>query len=132
MNPYEDPQLDALLREALEPGDEVVERIVRGALHRAETPPTRRPSARWVLAGATALALLMVSVWLTSPSRAPDTPTEQAVTHSGTAEVTDPPVRLRISAEAGTVTVTTAEGTRWITFSADTQPATQEPPPDGV
>ena len=118
-NPHDaaDRQFDEDLRRALDAPPGVADRLARQALDRPDVQTHRSPWLRPALAAVALLALVSASVWILSRS-----PPESAPRVADRPAVADPrqeppTARLSISSLDGPVTVTTADGTRWISLS---------------
>lgn len=111
--------LDQGLREAYEPRAGVAERLARGALTPADSTPRRTSWLRPALVTLAVLTLVAVSWWVfprVVSETVPDSPRHVAERPAAASTIPEPtpPVRLSISNLDGPVTVTHAEGTRWI------------------
>ena len=103
--------LDQRIHDAYEARPGVAERIARAALE-FETPPQGPRVLRPALAVLAAL-LLAVALWTERPT-APELPAPPVESPA--------PARLRITNDAESVTVTAADGTRWIAFHSSPNP----------
>lgn len=141
-------EFDQLLREAYEPRPGAAQRLARHALDESGVAPRRSPrSHSWLrpaLLAAAVLALIAVS-WRAIPhlaapaaERVADRPAAGAPANPDSDSVpvspdSHPPApgaaaRLSISNLDGPVTVTTADGTRWIALSPSTPSTTSGDP----
>lgn len=131
-----DRQLDEDLRRALEPSPGVAERLARQALEHPDVEARRSPWLRPALLAAALLALVSVSTWVLPhfvSETEPDVTDRPATTDPGGFERPDPTqepptARLSISNLDGPVTVTTADGTRWIALSSSSDSSTTGDP----
>lgn len=127
-------QFDEDLRRALDPEPGVAERLARRALEGSEVAPQRAPWLRPALVAVALLALVAVSSQVIPhlvPRSAPqlaDRPAVHPPADDDRAEASRPAPRLSISNLDGPVTVTTADGTRWIALpSSSSSPSTGDP-----
>lgn len=122
-----DRQLDEDLRRALDPDPGAAERLAQRALEPSEVESRQVPWLRPALVAVALLALVTVSARVIPhfvPQSAPLVANRPAVlspADDDRTETSQPPApRLSISNLDGPVTVTTADGTRWIALSPDT------------